>query len=171
MEQSPLSHSIRVLKLELKTKLFHRTTRKTWLTQAGVRLLAEAKRILRDFDTVASSIIQQRNEDVRTIRLALGEDLASEPFTRLLFELLNHHPTTDIELRESNHTDAARLVRDRGADVAITLDGRREDRLQRRRGWEEVLTLIIPFGNPFAERQSVSWTVRITGSGGDVLTD
>ena len=46
MEQSPLSHSIRNLETELKVKLFHRTTRKTWLTQPGSRFYVEAKRIL-----------------------------------------------------------------------------------------------------------------------------
>ncbi len=37
MEQSPLSHSIRNLEAELKVSLFHRTTRKTWLTRVGTR--------------------------------------------------------------------------------------------------------------------------------------
>ncbi len=56
MEQSPLSHSIRNLEAELKVSLFHRTTRRTWLTRAGTRFFAEAKRILRDVDAATASL-------------------------------------------------------------------------------------------------------------------
>ena len=92
MEQSPLSHSIRNLEAELKTKLFHRTTRRTWLTRAGVRFYADATRILNDVDASAASLVVEPNEDPDRVRLALAEDLAGEPFTRLLFELaVNRH--------------------------------------------------------------------------------
>ena len=43
MEQSPLSHSIRNLEAELGVRLFQRTTRRTWLTRAGVNLLRDAR--------------------------------------------------------------------------------------------------------------------------------
>ena len=56
MEQSPLSHSIRNLEAELSTKLFHRTTRRTWLTRAGLRFFADARRILGDVDAAAISL-------------------------------------------------------------------------------------------------------------------
>jgi len=82
MEQSPLSHSIRNLEAELKVKLFQRTTRRTWLTGAGKQLYSEAKRILTDID-VATASLRAEGDEPAVIRLALGEDLAGEPFTRL----------------------------------------------------------------------------------------
>lgn len=156
MEQSPLSHSIRNLEAELKVKLFNRTTRKTWLTRVGSRFYNEVKRILRDIDAAAISLISYDDGNVGSVTLALGEDLASEPFTGLLFELDHHHPRSSIEVRELDHGEAARLVRDGGADVAVTLDGRNEAGLLRRRGWDEPLVLILPLGHNLAERQSVS---------------
>ena len=154
MEQSPLSHSIRNLEAHLDVKLFHRTTRRTWLTRSGTRFFAEAKRILADIDSATASL-HTYDGDSAILRLALGEDLAGEPFTRLLFELEHHRPGTTVEVRELTHTDAATLVRDGGADVALTLDGRPAEGLEQRRGWGEPLMLIVPIGHSFAEREQV----------------
>ncbi len=158
MEQSPLSHSIRNLEAELGVKLFQRTTRKTWLTRAGTRFYQEAKRILRDIDAATSAVRRNDADEPMLIRLALGEDLASEPFTRLLFELEHHTPKVELEVRELMHTEAARLVRDRAADVAITLDGKPEDELAQVRGWREPLMVVAPIGHPFAERDRIDLT-------------
>ncbi len=72
MEQSPLSHSIRNLEAELKVSLFHRTTRRTWLTRVGSRFYAEAKRILRDIDAATASLRDEDGEKPDRLRLALG---------------------------------------------------------------------------------------------------
>jgi len=135
MEQSPLSHSIRKLETDLKVQLFQRTTRRTWLTRAGTRFYPEAKRILADIDATAAAIIGDRSDLPIVVRLALGEDLAGEWFTRLLFELEHHRPPVSVEVRELTHGEAARLVEDGGADIALTLDGRSTGGLHIRRGW------------------------------------
>ncbi len=158
MEQSPLSHSIRNLEAELGVKLFQRTTRRTWLTRAGMRFYQEAKRILRDIDAATAAVRRNDVDGPLVVRLALGEDLASEPFTRLLFELEHHSPTVELEVRELLQTEAARLVRDRAADVAITLNGKPEPELTQVRGWSEALMIVAPIGHAFAERDRVSLT-------------
>ena len=156
MEQSPLSHSIRNLEGELGVKLFQRTTRRTWLTRAGMRFYQEARRILGDIDAATAAVCRNNADEPMIIRLALGEDLASEPFTRLLFELEHHTPKVELEVRELLHTEAARLVRDCAADVAITLNGKPESELARVRGWSEPLMIIVPIGHAFAERDQIS---------------
>lgn len=156
MEQSPLSHSIRNLEAELKVTLFHRTTRRTWLTRVGTRFYAEAQRILRDVDAATASL---RNDDVEKpcrIRLALGEDLAADSFTRFLFELEHHRPPLAIDVRELSHADAVRLVRNGGSDLALTLDGRASGGLRQVKAWGEPLMLVVPVGHPMAERDQVS---------------
>ena len=154
MEQSPLSHSIRNLEAELKVKLFQRTTRRTWLTRAGTRLYSDAKRILVDIE-LATASLQTGGDEHPTVRLALAEDLAGEPFTRLLIELEHPQAGHSIEVREMTHGEAARLVHDGGIDVALTLDGRPSDGLEQRRGWGEPLMLILPIGHPLAERNKI----------------
>lgn len=153
MEQSPLSQSIRNLERDLKTKLFHRTTRKTWLTPAGARFYDKARRILADVETAKATI--NLGEEPSRVRLALGEDLAGEPFTKLLSELERQGSGMSIDIQELTHAEAARLVRDGEADVALTLDRRPVDGLAQRRAWGERLMLIAPTGHPLATREGV----------------
>lgn len=156
MEQSPLSHSIRNLEAELGTKLFQRTTRQTWLTRAGTRFLADARRILGEVEAAAVSLRTEVGDSPERVHLALGEDLAGEPFTRLLFELEHHRPPIAVDVRELTHGEAARLVRDGGADLALTLDGEERGGLVRVRGWAEQLMLVTSLGHPLAERDKVA---------------
>lgn len=137
-------------------KLFQRTTRRTWLTRAGTRFYREARRILRDVDALAASVRRADGEEPEVVRIALGEDLASEPFTRLMFELEHHEPKMKLEVRELLHAEAARLVRDGGADVAITLNPRPERDLVQARGWSEPIMVVVSVGHPFAAREKVS---------------
>lgn len=153
MEQSPLSQSIRNLERDLRTKLFNRTTRRTWLTPAGTRFLEKARRILADVET-AKATVNVGEQPIR-IRLALGEDLAGKPFTRLLAELERQGSGMSIDIQELTHDEAARLVRDSEADVALTLDRRAVDGLAQRRAWGERLMLIAPLDHPLASRDGI----------------
>ena len=156
MEQSPLSHSIRNLEGELGTKLLHRTTRRTWLTRAGTQFLLDARRILDEVETAVASLRANKLESMQRVRLALAEDLAGEPFTRLLFDLEHHRPPIAVDVRELTHEEAARLVRDGGADLALTLDGRERGGLVQVRGWAEPLVLVTSLGHPLAERDKIA---------------
>lgn len=156
IEQSPLSQSIRNLEARLGTKLLQRTTRRTWLTRAGTRFYREARRILRDVDDLTASIRRVDGNDPETVCLALGEDLASEPFTRLMFQLEHHEPKVTLEIRELLHAEAARLVRNGSADVAITLNPRAEPELAQVRGWSEPIIAVVPIWHPFGARDKVS---------------
>lgn len=156
MEQSPLSQSIRNLEARLGVKLFQRTTRRTWLTPAGTRFYREAQRILHDIDDLTASVRRSDGEQPQNVRLALGEDLASEPFTRLMFELEHQQPKVNLEVRELLHAEAARLVRDSGADVALTLNPRAESDLAKVRAWSEPVMAVLPIGHSFGIRDKVS---------------
>src|SRR5215467_15054944 len=50
MSQPPLSHQIRLLEEELGVKLFERTKRHVQLTEAGIRLVEEARKVLAQVD-------------------------------------------------------------------------------------------------------------------------
>lgn len=156
MEQSPLSHSIRNLEAELGVSLFHRTTRRTWLTRAGARFQAEAVRILEAVEGAKAAV---RNHDFdRPTRLAIGlaEHAAGEPFTRFLFELEHRTPPITVDLREIASTEATRQVEERVLDLAIVLEPVDVAGLGRLRAWAEPLTLVTPIGHGFADRDTLS---------------
>ena len=155
IEQSPLSQSIRKLEDELKVRLLQRTTRRTWLTRAGTRFYQDAKRILDDVNAAAAALMKESGDAPPVIRLALGEDLASGPFNRLLFELEHHTPPVAVDVHEVADGEAVRLVRKGGADVALTLDNRPVGAMRSSRAWDEALMLAVPIGHILAEKDSV----------------
>ena len=155
MEQSPLSQSIRNLEAELGVTLFQRTTRRTWLTGAGSRFYQDAKRILKDVEAATDAVRRKSETPLIAVRLVLGEDLADEPFTRMLLELQRRMPLADIEIREIAQAEAARLVRDGGVDVAFTRDPQPETDLQQTRAWSERLVVMTSIDHPFAKRASI----------------
>ena len=112
-------------------------------------------RILTDVDETTASVRRGEVGPDR-VRLALAEDLAGEPFTRLLFELEHHRPPIAVDVRELTHGEAARLVRDGGADLALTFDHRDSGGLVQVRGWAEPLMLVTPLGHLLAERDKVA---------------
>lgn len=158
IEQSPLSHSIRNLESQLGVKLFHRTTRRTWLTRAGVRFYTDAVRVLADIEALRSAARNEELSPPERILIGLTESAALEPFTRFLFELEHREPPISVDLREVAPGEAARLVAEGVLDLAIVLEAFESYRLRRVRAWAEPLLLIAPFSHRVAERERVSLT-------------
>ena len=158
MEQSPLSHSIKNLEADLGAKLFHRTTRRTWLTRAGARFYPEAVRVLEALETGKAAVRGEEVEQLQQIKLGLAEHAAGEPFTRFLFELEHRHPPVSVDLQEVTPAEALRLVSDGILDWSIVLEPVKAAGLRSVRAWGETLALIVPLGHPLAERDTVSIT-------------
>lgn len=156
MEQSPLSHSIRNLEADLGVALFHRTTRRTWLTRAGSRFYKEAVRILEAADHAR---LAARNGDLdrpQKCLIGLAEHSASEPFTRLLVELEQRSPAILVDLQEVSTTEIASKLLDRSLDMVVSLKSVAADGLQTVRAWSEPLSLLLPLGHRLAERSHLS---------------
>lgn len=177
IEQSPLSQSIRNLETDLGVKLFHRTTRRTWLTCEGKRFYAEAKRILDSVETAREVVRHIGRQDATRLSLGFAEYAASEPVTRFVSELVHRRPTLTIEMREIASEEAVGLVEDRVLDLAVLHDRIDRPGLKRVRGWATPLMLLVPIGHPFAKKDRVEvsavtghpvcWPHRQSGPGFD----
>lgn len=154
MEQSPLSNSIQNLEGRLGVKLLHRTTRRSWLTRAGERLLKEARRILADVEATEAALRSGEDEGL-TLRLGLAEHAAGEAFTRLLFELEHRRPRIALDLREIASAEARRLVSDGSLEMTVILERVEAAGLRCTRAWAERLVLLAPFGHRLAEHDRV----------------
>ena len=103
--QSPLSQRIKSLEAELGVRLFERTNRRVALTDAGERVLAEARTTLRSAQATRSAAERARRGDTGTVRLGF---VASAAFLRLP-ELLRAArvalPHVEFELLRLNTAD------------------------------------------------------------------
>lgn len=156
MEQSPLSHSIRNLEGELRTQLFHRTTRRTWLTEAGERFYREAQRVLSAVEHAKASVVHAQANQNPTLRVGLAEHAAGELFATFMFDLEHRAPPVRVDLQEVPPNEAARFVRSGDIDVALVHQPVDEPGLRCTRAWVEPLSIVAPFGHRLAARDSVS---------------
>jgi len=118
VDPSKVSRSIASLELELGVRLFHRTTRKIRLTEAG-RLYYQAIQPLLD----QLSDARERLRDIRLkvagkIRVTASVTFGTEILVPLLGEWNQLHPNTDVELLLS---DARIDLQDGGLDLALRM--------------------------------------------------
>lgn len=119
--QSGLSASIRALEEEMGAALFERTTRKVNLTQAGLALLEEAKRVL-----TAAKVARTVVADMQSLqrgRLMIGAVQGLSPFIDLPKLLGNfHRQYPNVEIRLSFDETGALIegVLEGRLDIAFT---------------------------------------------------
>lgn len=159
MAQSPLSQRIRGLEAELGVRLFERTNRRVRLTQAGERILVEARATLRAADATRRVAERARDGETGVLRLGFVASAAFLRLPELLRVLRATVPDAEVELRRLNSSDQldalaadridagiARLppAGDLRADVASAmLDA-------------EPFLAVVPEGHPLAGRRRIA---------------
>ncbi|MEM5331117.1 LysR family transcriptional regulator [Paraburkholderia sp. JHI2823] len=118
MPLATVSRKVGELESHLKTRLFHRTTRRLSLTEAGSAYVAACRRILEDIGEAERAATGEyaapRGELVVTAPIAFGR-LHAVP---VIAEFLAHYPEIDINLVL---TDRVVHLMDEHADVAIRI--------------------------------------------------
>lgn len=149
--QSAVSLLVSSLEDDLGIKLFSRATRNPTLTEAGKRLLAEARLIL-DRREHLVGVARSFEERVET-RLAVAVDeLYPEPAVGALFAAFaDRFPHVELELSFPSTKDIAGLVLEGKVDLGVTW---REDDLPPALGFHTVgwvpLILVCGRGHPLA---------------------
>jgi len=118
MPLATVSRKVGELESHLKTRLFHRTTRKLSLTEAGAAYVAACRRILEDISEAERAATGEyaapRGELVVTAPIAFGR-LHAVP---VIAEFLAHYPEIDVNLVL---TDRVVHLTDEHADAAIRI--------------------------------------------------
>lgn len=156
--QPPLSQQIRALEEELGVKLFERTSRRVYLTEAG-----------KQFEPEARLTLQQAERAMQKARLAQRGELghlgfgfpASGPFVPrvadALYEFRRAYPEVELTLEEAGGSQLIELIRSgkldlgliRGFDRPILPDGMECACLQ-----EEHMLLVLRAEHPLAQAEA-----------------
>lgn len=158
INQPPLSQQIQQLEQSLGTALFHRGAREVTLTEAGLALREDARRILRE--------VEQAGERVRRIargelgRLRLGM-INSAPFHPLIPAVIRafrqRYPAVALTLHEDATPELATAVQHDVMDAAFVrpllgdASGLHATALV-----EEPLVVALPAGHPLTRRTAVA---------------
>ncbi len=120
---SSISRKISQLENELGARLFHRTTRKQSLTEAGEIYLQHARRIVTDLEDARLAVGRFAGTPSGSLHVTAEADFAVAFIAKILPDFLDLHP--DVKIRLTLSTRQLDLV-DSGFDLAIRI-GHLED--------------------------------------------
>lgn len=151
--QPTLSVGIAKLERLIGAPLFHRSSQRVSLTQAGSRLVAHARRIENDFDLAVRSVLEAVPR--RIIRLGVLSTLPTVILEKIVAEHQRSDTTTQIEIVDGSERDLVSRLGRRRIDVALTV-------LRARPEWQEELLFKEGYSValPHWHRLSGSATIR-----------
>lgn len=118
MSQTMVTKHLAALETRLGVKLFHRTTRRLSITEAGRNYLETSERILADVEAADAAVAADRIEPRGLLRLNVPVAFGTRQIAPLLCEFTRRHPLVTVELGLND-----RLVdlADEGWDLAIRI--------------------------------------------------
>lgn len=138
LSPSMATKHIDTLEAHLGVKLFHRSTRRLTLTEAGTRYQEACQRILADLDETEAGIASQRIEASGLLRLNVPLIFGTRYIAPLMFEFSRRHPAVKVEL---GLTDRQVDLVDGGWDMAVRIGQLADSSLQARKLDEVPLVL------------------------------
>src|ERR1035437_7091282 len=130
LSQTMVTKHIAALEGRLGVKLFHRSTRRLSITEAGRSYLEASERILADIDAADAAVAADRVEPRGLLRLNAPVAFGTRQIAPLLSEFAQRHPLVTVELGLND-----RLVdlADEGWDLAIRIGSLSDSSLTARR--------------------------------------
>jgi DNA-binding transcriptional LysR family regulator len=118
MSQTMVTKHIAAIETRLGVKLFHRTTRRLSITEAGRNYLESSGRILSDMEAADAAVAADRVEPRGLLRLNVPVSFGTRQIAPLLAEFAARHPLVTVELGLND-----RLVdlAEEGWDLAIRI--------------------------------------------------
>jgi DNA-binding transcriptional LysR family regulator len=130
MSQTMVTKHIAALEARLGAKLFHRTTRRLSITEAGRSYLESSERILAEIEAADAAVAADRVEPRGMLRINAPVSFGTRQIAPLLAEFAARYPRTSVELGLND-----RLVdlAEEGWDLAIRIGHLRDSSLIARR--------------------------------------
>jgi DNA-binding transcriptional LysR family regulator len=130
ISQTMATKHIAALEARLGVKLFHRSTRRLSITEAGRNYLEASARVLADLDAADSAVGADRFEPRGVLRLNAPVSFGAKQVAPLLSEFVRRHPHVTVELGLND-----RLVdlAEEGWDLAIRIGSLSDSSLIARR--------------------------------------
>jgi LysR family transcriptional regulator, transcription activator of glutamate synthase operon len=163
--QPALSQQISKLESELGLALADRTTRRVGLTEAGERLVAHARRILREVDVAAEDMAAMAG--VRAGRLTIGASrtVGSFDLSALLATFHRRYAAVDLAVREDLSVTLAAALHADDVDVAFITraPGGDDEGLEVRALTSEPLVAVVAPEHALARRRRLLRVSELAG--------
>jgi DNA-binding transcriptional LysR family regulator len=125
MSQPPLSHQIRLLEEELGVKLFERTKRRVQITEAGIRLVEEARKVLAQVDRAAK--VTSRSDKGDLAHLTIGMSWERTVMVESLRIFGERYPEVHVDLQRLPQAQLVRGLVEGRLDVGFIVGTSRRE--------------------------------------------
>ncbi len=156
LAQSTLSQAMQAIEEETGLNLFLRSGRTIRISQDGQKLAQKVTSLLREVDVFEENVREMASRHGK-LSLAVPQQQASLLIPRLLNTFQNEHPEIQLDIIEPYGLEAARLVREEKADLAVVnYDGSTVPDLQYHRITSRPVKFVAWPEHPLAKRASIS---------------
>jgi DNA-binding transcriptional LysR family regulator len=152
--QPTLSVGIGKLERLLGASLFHRTSKRVHITDAGSRLAAHARRIENEFNLAEAAVVDMR--PARALRLGV---ISTYPMSEIADALKTAKRSAEAERLEiipGNERELLQRLSRGQVDVALTIVRQDSDRFTAEPLFTEHYALAIPSGHPLAHKATIA---------------
>lgn len=158
LTQSALSGLIKELEQNLDVKLFDRTTRKLHLSDAGIRLLPQARRVLNEMSVLDEKVSSLKSLHQGHIRLAVSQQLSASAMPKFIAKFCQLHPDIQVTLTDCSIDDVVWHIENLEADLGVAPERAHSDDLRTDTLFRSPFYLVLPSIHPFAQKDVVRWT-------------
>lgn len=156
VSQPTLSIAIKKLEEELGLTLFDRSSNEVLTTEAGQRIVLQARRVLEEADRIRLMANQEQSELAGIFKLGLIFTIAPYLLPKLILSLRQLAPEMPLQLDE-NYTDVLTELLKRGAlDAIVVAEPFHETGLATIPLYDEPFFVIVPKGHPFEQLDEVT---------------
>lgn len=157
LTQSALSGLIKELEQNLDIKLFDRTTRKMHLSDAGLRLLPQARRILNEVAVLGEQVSGLKSLHQGHVRLAVSQQLAASAMPQFIAKFCQNYPNIQVTLVDCSVDKVVAQVENLETDLGIAPEKSHSEDVQATILFESSFYLVLPKHHPLAKRKTVYW--------------
>lgn len=157
LTQSALSGLIKELEQNLDVKLFDRTTRKLHLSDAGSRLLPQARRVLNEMSVLNEKVDNLKSLHQGHVRLAVSQQLSASTMPKFIAKFCELHPNIQVTLTDCSVDNVVEHIENLEADLGVAPERSYSDDLNVDVLFSSPFYLVLPPNHPFVQKDEITW--------------
>ena len=156
VSQPTLSIAIKKLEEELGVALFDRSSNEIRPTDAGLRILDQAQRVLEEADMIKQLAKEEQNELEGSFKLGLIFTVAPYLLPKLIVSLCDLAPKMPLMLEENHTAVLTDMLKKGELDAIVVADPYQEAGVVTIPLYDEPFFVITPKGHPFEEMDEIT---------------
>lgn len=156
--QSAVSVLIRQLEANFRTKLFDRTTRALYPTEAAKEVLITAERVLRDLENLDKSVRGLADKSRGRVSVAVSAGVASAVLPAIMKSFIAKHPGVEVAIYDVGPDQLTGKILSEEAEFGIGTDDARSPELELETLVSDRLSVICIKDKIMAAYKQIAWS-------------